>query len=921
MAENYSVKAILSAVDRGFSSTLKSCTSALDKVDSKISGFSFGILTGAGQAAFNALSGGVSNLIGEIDSSNAAWKTFDANMQMVCGTTDEAKNTIAAAKKTMQDYATKTVYSASDMATTYSQLAAVGIKNTDKLVTGFGGLAAAAENPQQAMKTLSQQATQMAAKPTVAWQDFKLMLEQTPAGIAAVAKHMNMTTSELVTAVQEGKVSTEDFFNAISEVGNNPAFSDLAMQAKTVGQAIDGMKEGLANKLQPAFDTLSKAGIAAVDALSKKLEAWNTEDLAGKIYLWLNKASRYWEAFKTSFSGVWKEIVKAGSAIKASMAELVGAFGSNKNVMGFKDIMDSVAGAIKKVANFCEKHSGAIAKIITLLPKLLIGMKGFQLARKAAAFLMPFGKAIGSIATSIGSKLSSKLFSVAKGTEATGEAAQTSANGMLSAAKAFMMMGAGVLMVAVGMGILAASAIALANSGGLAIGVMAGLVVGLAGLGVGMALLLKTLAPMGAQLMPVATAMLALGGAVVLVAAGFAILAFAAISLANAGAPAILCMVGMVAAMALLAYGAASLAVPLAVGAAGFIAFGAAVVLVATGILIASAAMVLLSTQLPVIAQYGLQASVAILALGAAMLVFGAGALVAGAGCIVLAAGMAASSVAVVALGVAMAAAAVGVLALSVALKGVKSSMESIANSAKTASSSLKSMVKAVNVVESGLNGLGSKAKGAMNKLTSAFNSAASKAISAGQKVGQGFTKGVQTGLASAPSIASAMVAATTATMMSGYGRAYSAGAYIGQGLANGMRSQLSAVRSVATQLAAAAQAAIEARARIASPSKVTTKLGEWFGEGFVNGIAAMTRSAWNAAENLVSIPSVQTPNLALAYGGELSADYDYYRNAQYVIEVPLSVDGKEFARANATYMQNELDTRQTRERRKQGRL
>ena len=43
----------------------------------------------------------------------------------------------------------------------------------------------AAENPQQAMKTLSQQGVQMAAKPTVAWQDFKLMLEQTPAGIAA----------------------------------------------------------------------------------------------------------------------------------------------------------------------------------------------------------------------------------------------------------------------------------------------------------------------------------------------------------------------------------------------------------------------------------------------------------------------------------------------------------------------------------------------------------------------------------------------------------------------------------------------------------------------------------------------------------------------------------------------------------------
>ena len=39
----------------------------------------------------------------------------------------------------------KLIYSASDMATTYSQLAAVGTKNCTQLVKGFGGLAAAAE--------------------------------------------------------------------------------------------------------------------------------------------------------------------------------------------------------------------------------------------------------------------------------------------------------------------------------------------------------------------------------------------------------------------------------------------------------------------------------------------------------------------------------------------------------------------------------------------------------------------------------------------------------------------------------------------------------------------------------------------------------------------------------------------------------
>ena len=70
-----------------------------------------------------------------------------------------------------------------------------------------------------------------------------------------------------------------------------------------------------------------------------------------------------------------------------------------------------------------------------------------------------------------------------------------------------------------------------------------------------------------------------------------------------------------------------------------------------------------------------------------------------------------------------------------------------------------------------------------------------------------------------------------------------------------------------------------------------------------------------------MSVPKVATPKLAMAYGGEMSADYDYYRNYEYVIEVPLSVDGKEFARATASYTQDELNKRQTRDSRKHGRV
>ena len=316
MAESYSVRARLSAQDSGFTSTMKSALGSIKSLGSQVkSGIAFGLLTGAGQAAFNTLINGAKGLINEIDSSNASWKTFTKNMQMI----GKSEKEIAKVKGELQDFAQKTIYSSSDMATTFAQLEAVGVKNTTSLVKGFGGLAAAAENPQQAMKTLSQQATQMAAKPTVAWQDFKLMLEQSPAGIAAVAKELGMTTSELVTNVQDGKIATDKFFDAIAKVGTNKAFTELATEAKTVGQAMDGLKETLGNKLTPAFEVLNKKGISIINRLGDKLSGIDADALANKVSNMVDKVGSYLSIMKDAFSGVgsevWGDLKEIGSAL------------------------------------------------------------------------------------------------------------------------------------------------------------------------------------------------------------------------------------------------------------------------------------------------------------------------------------------------------------------------------------------------------------------------------------------------------------------------------------------------------------------------------------------------------------------------------------------------------------------------------
>ena len=1085
MADSYSVKAKLSAVDSGFSSTLKNAMGLADSFGSKLGGFKFGVFSGMGQKALSLVTSGVSGLIGEIDSSNAAWKTFAGNMEML----GKSGKEITGVKKELQAFAEQSVYSSSDMANTYAQLAAVGTKNTTQLVKGFGGLAAAAENPQQAMKTLSQQATQMAAKPSVAWADFKLMLEQTPAGIAAVAKEMGMTSSELVTAVQEGKVKTDEFFDAITKVGTNKAFSKMATQYKTVGAAMDGLKETIGNKLTPAFDVLSQVGIDALSGLSDMLSGIDAQALADNVSSMVETVGEFLNILKTSFSGVGKSVGDALKALGEAFGITTAEFSKTDAMEAFKSVCDKVAGAIKKVSNFLTENKETIAKVAPLIKGLVTAFLGMKIVNTIAPGLTSFAGSLLKMAGKGIVTLGAKLIGISVGQKAVGTASATSAPSVWQSAAAMLALGASVLMAAVGLALIVQSAIALAQAGWPAVGALVALVavialfaiglvalgpmltacsVGILAFGAAIALIGLGATLAGAGLVLIATAlpaliqyglqgsvvfaalgaglavfsvgallagaaMIVLGAGLTLIAtalliAGAAMLLFGAGALLAAGALALISLVlptlvtyGAQGAIAfvqlgagLLVFGAGAL-----VAGAAMVLLGAGLLLITTAVLVLAAAVLVLSVGalitaaslaiiaaiLPTLAQYGAAGAIAIVQLGAAMLVFAAGAGVAGLAAIVLGAGLAvvsaalvilgaavlligagilllgtgallaaagmavfaavlpvvianasqgasalamlsaglvvfamgagvaaiacaalaiavaATAIAVAAFGIAMAAAAIGVLALGIALKGVQVSMKSIAKNAKSAEKSLDSMKDAVSVVESGLDGLGSMAKSAMKKLTSAFDNSASKAQASGVKVSVGFTTGLQTGLALAPGVAKNAVTVVNIALLSGIATAFSAGANISRGFANGMLSQLGVIQSAAAKMAAAADKAVRAKAKIHSPSKVAEGLGSYWGEGYVGGILNSVKDAWNAAEQLVSVPQVATPKLAMAYGGELGGDYNYSNSSEYVIEVPVVMDGKEVARVTAPYTQAELNRIETRDSRKRGRV
>lgn len=1112
MAESFSVKAILSAKDSNFSSTMKACSGYAENLKSTLtSGIGFGAMATIGSKAVSVVENGLKSLTtGAI----SAGTNFESAMSSVASISGATGNDLKELTSKAKQMGATTQFSATEAANAMEYMAMAGWKTKD-MVSGIGGimnlaaasgadLARTSDIVTDALTAFGKSASDsgifadvMAAASSNANTNVEMMGETFKyVGAAAGAMGYSIQDIALATGLMansgiKGSEAGTALRSVITRMAKPTKESSAAMKKlglsmtdskgrmKSFGTIMKDMRKGMkgmtedqkasyaamlggqeamsgvlaiANASEKDFNKLSKAidnsknaaqnmakvkldnlkgdvtilqssmeglGITIFDQVGGNLRGLvgTATDVVGKIneklsngkgienfiykmQLLQRKATPYWNILKIDAIEAGKALGDATGAIITDISKLTGSFGSTDSIRNFSDVIGTAKDGIVTFSGFLEEHSDTVAKVIVLLPKLYLAYKGFKIASAVAPGMVTFSKAILGLAGKGIGKIAGKLFGVAAGEKAVGAAGKETSGTIIQSAVTFVALGAGIALIAAGLAVMALAAVQVAQTGPGAAAVLLGMVVALGAL----LLVAKSVAP---AMTAGAAGFVAFGAAVLLAGAGIAVLSLAAISLANAGPVAIGVMVGMVAAVALLAAGAAVLGPALTVGAVGFIAFGAAIVLVATGALIASAALAIVAAVLPTVSQYGAQGAVAIAQLGAGLLAFGAGAAAAGIGAVVLGAGLtivaaglalvgaavlvAAAGVLVLAAGAAVlgaslvvagagltlmgaafplvaagamssatglaallgagtaasavfvvlagssgaAAVTVGVFAASmitgaagtavmvVALKAVNSSMKSIAENAKSAEKSLTSMRSSVNVVNSGLDALGNKAKSAINALISQFSRGESKAKTSGIAVGNNYNSGVMAGMTAAVNTANVMSNMAVVAMRSAAGGAYSSGVYIGAGLARGLNSQVGPVRAAAAQLAAAAEAAIRAKAKIHSPSKVSDKLGGYYGIGFGNGILDKVKYVKKAVMHLIDIPTmVAAPEIGvnLRNGSEdLEETYNYTRNARYTLYVPVEVDGRQIAKATATYTKEEIEKQQKRDLRKKG--
>ena len=248
-------------------------------------------------------------------------------------------------------------------------------------------------------------------------------------------------------------------------------------------------------------------------------------------------------------------------------------------------------------------------------------------------------------------------------------------------------------------------------------------------------------------------------------------------------------------------------------------------------------------------------------------------------------------------MGASLAAVAAGIGAISAASVGIGS-----------AGTQMMALVTAISMVGTTFASTSATVTASLNSIISAMSAAEARASTSGTAMGTKFTSGLKGGLSRGVSVARSSCNNIISAFNACQSRAQYCGQMIGQGLANGLRASEGSVRAAAASLAAAADAAIQAKAKIGSPSKVQYKNGIWWAQGLVNGMKAMKAKVKEVASDILYMPNMLQPNLS--YSGmttSLNSDYTYSMSGEYIIEVPLEIDGREMARATAKYDQAEL--------------
>lgn len=927
MAESFSVEAILTATDKNMTSTMNkaigACQSFGDRVKSIVAGVG---ITKAIGATMNVLSSSFDGAINRFDT----MQSYPKVMKSLGFSIEQSQKSVAKLNQSVQGLPTNLA----DVVTTSKSLAAVTSnidKATDTTIALNHAFLASGSSSEDASRGL-QQYSQMLAKGTVDMQSWRTLQETMAPALTKVAKKLGITSgnaNELYDALQNGTITFDQFNDAMIECDTETGgFAETALEASK------GIKTSMTN-IKSAVQNLEQGFLSAMNNMLKSKAMGglvdNLEKIKSKIYDFRNSIMESkddgltWD-FKP---GVLENVSKAmdwladrANNAKAMVQQFYDGFMKTDAVQNAITLFDKVKDAIGNVMDKLQDSKvfeqlgqdigNIIAKVEDVTGKIadfIANLKTEDVKRFASAVKLLAG---AFVAIKVGSKVSSMISGVvgtAKGgysklksiidkirglgekptqeipgqlpqngtpSDGIGDAAMRTAQKTSKAAQIINSAFEGISNVITSV---------CEGVKGIITGLGEAISTAFQGIGQGIKSALEG----------VGTVVESLGTAISTVAQGIGqglATAFTGLGTAIALVPP---TIWLALAAAILATGAAMALVGSQGEGLQMVLQGVADVVSAFGPVIKE----VFEGISGVITSFGETVSGILNSVSGVIESIGQSALYAGKGFKELAKGIQIiTGLNLFDMGASLAAVATGIGAISAASVGIGS-----------AGTQMMALVTAIGMVGTTFASTSATVTNSCNNIISAMSAAEARASTSGTAMGTKFTSGLKGSLSKSVSIARSSCNNIISAFNACQSKAQYCGQMIGQGLANGLRASEGSVRAAAASLAAAADAAIRAKAKIGSPSKIADKDGMWWGKGYRNGILGMVPQVKKAAEKLLYLPLMSTPKMA--FGGvvsDMNAEYDYTSNAQLTVETPLYINDREFARATYRANQNEIN-------------
>lgn len=379
--ETYSVKAILSAVDQNFTSTMKMANSSLSGIKNASEGATSSIMKiASGIGVFKALSAGVNMLTSSVNGAVDRYDTLTKYPKVLTNlgySTQQANKSTVKLKDGIQGLPT-----ALDDVVKTSQRLTVLTGNLDKstdttlaLNNAFLASSASVSDSSRGME----QYIQMLSKGTVDMQSWRTLQETMGYALSETAKQLGIasgSSNELYSSLQSGQITFDQFNDALIECSTRTGgFAEMALEAS------GGIKTSFAN-IQTAIKSGMEGTISAIDTMLSNSGLPKIQEMLDDVKKGINKVFGSYTLLDDGtkkFNGGLVQAVANFDNLKGLAMQTGSILAGLTVATGSVDYIKALGGGFDLLSNKTarlEASIGAVGEKITVLKGAFNGLYG-----------------------------------------------------------------------------------------------------------------------------------------------------------------------------------------------------------------------------------------------------------------------------------------------------------------------------------------------------------------------------------------------------------------------------------------------------------------------------------------------------------------------------------------------------------------